>query len=371
VDRLNSRMLNTNKFKLGLFGLNCSGGLTMTKAPERWEASWDNNLQAARLAEDAGLEFLLPIGRWQGYAGETDTEGTSFETLTWATGLLAGTTAISIFGTLHVALVSPVFAAKQIVTADHVGKGRFGLNVVSGWNVGEFDMFGTPLLEHDERYAYTEEWVTIVKRIWSEQEPFDHQGRFFDLKGVISKPKPLGNSNPLLMSAGTSNAGRAFASRHVDCLFMIIIDLETIGKEITSLRALAPGRATGAYASGHLICRPTDKEAAEYHRYIVHEMGDWEAAEHAVAIKSKGGGQSIPKDRLSGFKERFIGGVGTYPVIGSYDTVARKFHYMAEAGLDGMAIGLVNYINDMPAVREEVLPRLERLGLRNSGDSKN
>ncbi|MDA0653697.1 MAG: LLM class flavin-dependent oxidoreductase, partial [Proteobacteria bacterium] len=82
MKRNQTRMYGPNKFKLGLFGLNCSGGLTMTKAPEYWDASFDNNLQAARLADEAGLEFLLPIGRWHGYGGETDTAGESFETLT-------------------------------------------------------------------------------------------------------------------------------------------------------------------------------------------------------------------------------------------------------------------------------------------------
>ena len=48
-------MYDGNKFKLGLFGLNCSNGMTMTKAPERWDASWENNVEAARLAEEAGL----------------------------------------------------------------------------------------------------------------------------------------------------------------------------------------------------------------------------------------------------------------------------------------------------------------------------
>ncbi|WP_052816623.1 LLM class flavin-dependent oxidoreductase [Sphingobium fuliginis] len=78
-----NRMKGANKLKLGLFGLNCSGGLTMTKAAERWDPSWRNNETAAKLADDAGLEFVLPIARWLGYKGETDTEGTTFETLTW------------------------------------------------------------------------------------------------------------------------------------------------------------------------------------------------------------------------------------------------------------------------------------------------
>jgi len=116
----------------------------MTKAPERWDPSWDNNLAAARLAEAAGLEFMLPVGRWHGYRGETDTEGTSFETIVWASGLLAATQRLVVFGTLHVTFISPIFAAKQIVTADHIGKGRFGLNIVSGWNAREFDMSASP-----------------------------------------------------------------------------------------------------------------------------------------------------------------------------------------------------------------------------------
>ncbi len=357
-------MQSSNRFKLGLFGLNCSNGMTMTKAPERWEASWENNLAAARLAEEAGLEFLLPIARWRGYAGETDTEGSAFETLTWAAGLLAATQRITVFGTLHVAFINPVFAAKQVVTNDHIGRGRFGLNVVSGWNVDEFGMFGRQLLEHDDRYAYTEEWVTIAKRIWTEDEPFDFHGRFFDLTGVLLKPKPQGGTHPMLMSAGSSAAGKAFAARHADCLFMVIVDPEQVARDVHDLRAMAAPRPAGVYASGHLICRPTRAEAEEYHHYLVHEMGDWEAAEHAVAIRTRGGGLSIPPERLPAMKERFISGTGTLPVIGSYDDAAQTLQRLAEAGLDGMAVGLVNYVADMPMLRDEILPRLERLGLR-------
>jgi FMNH2-dependent dimethyl sulfone monooxygenase len=362
-------MFDRNRFKLGLFGLNCSNGMTMTKAPERWEASRENNLEAARLAEQAGLEFLLPIARWRGYAGETDTEGSAFETLTWAAGLLAATRAITAFGTLHVAFINPVFAAKQIVTNDHIGRGRFGLNVVSGWNVDEFAMFGRDLLAHDDRYGYTEEWVTIAKRIWSEDVPFDFKGRYFDLSGVLLKPKPRDGRYPLLMSAGSSDAGRAFAARHADCLFMVIVEPDTVGRDVRSLREMAAGRTVGVYASGHLMCRPTRKEAEEYHHYIVHEMGDWEGAEHAVAIRTQGGGLSIPPERLPAMKARFISGTGTFPVIGSYDDAAATLKRLAEAGLDGMAVGLVNYIRDMPMLRDEILPRLERLGLRERASS--
>ena len=47
--RRSTRLHGPNRFKLGLFGMNCNGGLCMTKAPERWVESWDNNVAAARL----------------------------------------------------------------------------------------------------------------------------------------------------------------------------------------------------------------------------------------------------------------------------------------------------------------------------------
>jgi alkanesulfonate monooxygenase SsuD/methylene tetrahydromethanopterin reductase-like flavin-dependent oxidoreductase (luciferase family) len=355
-----TRMRNGNRFKLGLFGMNCSGSVATT-APERWNAGWLENRDAARLADAAGIEFLLPIARWLGYGGLTDRQGTSFETLSWASALLAATTDIVAFATVHVPLVNPVFAAKSCVTADHVGRGRFGLNVVSGWNLDEFAMFGAQLLEHDDRYGYSEEWVSIVKKIWSETKAFDYSGKYFDLKKVGGKPKPWADTRPLLMSAGSSPAGRSFASRHVDCLFMVISE-EMVADEIAALRAVK--EELGIFASGHLMCRPTAKETKEYYHYLVHEKGDWEGAETVIRKRLAGDGRSLPQDRLHAMMERFISGGGTFPVIGSYDEVAAKMKRLSDAGLDGMALASVNYLQEMPVIRDELLPRLERLGLR-------
>lgn len=358
-----TRMQDGNKFKLGVFAINCSGCLTMTTAPEHWVASWDNNVRVAQLADDAGMEFLLPLGRWLGHFGTTNTQETNFETLTWASGLLAVTKAITVFGTLHMALIHPVFAAKQIVTADHIGKGRFGLNVVAGWNADEFAMFGKDLLEHDERYAFAEEWLAVAKRVWSESAAFDFAGRYFDLHRVLGKPKPYAGGHPLLMSAGSSPAGRAFAARNVDCLFMVIHDVERLAQDIAEVRALA-GRPIGVFASSHLIARPTHREAEEYHHYIVYETGDWAGAEYMMSARMSGGSLSTPPEKVRALKERYISGSGTFPVIGSYDEVVATYKRLSDAGLNGLAVAMVNYIDEFHHLRDEVLPRLEHLGLR-------
>jgi len=356
------RLRNENSFKLGLFGMNCSASVATT-APEKWTADWQDNVTAARLADDAGLEFLLPIARWKGYGGLTDRQGATYETLSWASAMLASTRSIDVFATVHVPLVNPVFAAKSSVTAHHVGGGRYGLNVVSGWNLAEFGMFGAKLLEHDERYAYTTEWLEIVRRIWA-GETFDFKGRHFDLANVSSKPLPKNGEKPLIMSAGSSSAGRDFALANADCLFMVIDDDTRLKDEIASIHSVAADRKIGIYASGHILCRATPKETRDYYHYLVHEKGDWEAAEAAIVKRMAGDTRSLPLARLQQLKERFISGGGTYPVIGSYDEVADQILRLSEAGLDGMALASVNYVREMPIIRDEILPRLERLHLR-------
>ncbi len=358
-----TRMQNQNRFKLGLFGMNCSGSIATT-APERWHAGWEENLEAARLADEAGLEFLLPIARWQGYGGQTDRHGTSFETLSWATALLAATKDIVAFSTVHAPLVNPIFAAKSLVTADHVGRGRCALNIVSGWNVEEFTMFGVPLREHDERYDYSTEWISIVKRVWSEPEPFDFEGQYFSLKNVSGKPKPWGNERPTLMSAGSSPQGRRFAAEHADCLFMVVGEEKNLAADVSQVRSIDASRKIDVYTSGHLICRPTARETQEYYHYLVHETGDREAAESVISKRAAGESKSLSPELMSKMVERFISGGGTFPVIGCYDEVADKFRRLSQAGLDGMALSLVNYVREMPVLRDEILPRLQRLKLR-------
>ena len=111
------KQLDRHKLSLGLFGVNCSGGLAVTTVPERWVASWENNQKLARMADDAGIDFMLPLGRWKGYGGVTDHNASNFETLTWATGILASTQNIMAFGTVHVSLFNPVAAAKPMSIA--------------------------------------------------------------------------------------------------------------------------------------------------------------------------------------------------------------------------------------------------------------
>ena len=77
-----SLLAGGNALKIGLFGANCSSGRAVTKVPERWSGTWADNLRLARIADEAGIDFLLPIGRWKGYGGDTGYQEATLETVT-------------------------------------------------------------------------------------------------------------------------------------------------------------------------------------------------------------------------------------------------------------------------------------------------
>jgi alkanesulfonate monooxygenase SsuD/methylene tetrahydromethanopterin reductase-like flavin-dependent oxidoreductase (luciferase family) len=360
-------MYNGNRLKIGLFGANCSSGRAVTMVPERWSGSWADNLKLARMADDAGLDFLLPIARWKGYGGDTDYQGATLETLTWASGLLASTRRITVFGTVHAPLFNPVIAAKEIVTADHIGGGRFGLNLVVGWNEGEFEMFGVEQREHEARYEYAQEWLDVMKTIWSPKEDFDFEGRYFKLKGIRGKPKPVGGARPLIMNAGASDTGRAFAVRNCDAFFLQasrVSTQETAGfvskaKEL----ARAHGREIGVYTVGVITCRRTRQEAEEYYRHVILDNADFAAIDSILAMKNITP-ETKGREEFERQRRFYANGMGGLPIIGDADDVAKTLADLSHAGVTGIGMSLINYLDELPFFCEEVLPRLARLGLR-------
>ncbi len=89
-----------------------AGGCS-ARHPRRWSGSWEDNLKLARLCDQVGVEFLVPVGRWKGYGGVPDHNGSTFETITWATALLGATKRVQVFGTVHCPLFHPLLAAED------------------------------------------------------------------------------------------------------------------------------------------------------------------------------------------------------------------------------------------------------------------
>jgi FMNH2-dependent dimethyl sulfone monooxygenase len=372
----NAVIVHGNALKLGLFGTNCSSGRTYATLPERWNASWENNVRLAQLADEIGIECMVPIARWKGYGGESNPNGSSFESIAWACGLLATTQRVNVFCTVHVPLHHPVAAAKQMATADHIGRGRLGVNIVCGWNEDEFQMFGVSKHEHDDRYKQGEEWWSIVKRIWAGGEPFDYEGKYYQLRGVEGWPGPYGAKDPLMMNAGSSPAGRRFAIRHSDMHFDGVDAPEASIDRIaeTKRRARERGRDIQVWTPIGVVCRPTEEEAEAYVRYVV-DHADRGAIGHLAEMHANDARARTDTEGLrrrsrdSPIAHRVLAR-GAYCVIGDPDVVARELSRLRAAGFDGLALNFVDYLKELPYFAAEVLPRLERLGLRSAASQQ-
>lgn len=306
-------MFKNNPFLLGSFCSNCSNGMSITKIPERWVNSWDNNLKLGKMLDEAGIDFMLPVARWIGTPGEEiDFHGSVLETITWATGLLATTKNINIFSTIHTTVNHPVVLAKQLATMSQIGNGRVGLNVVAGWHRPEYEALGFHLPEdHETRYAYAQEWLDVIKKLWQEEDYFDWEGNHFNLKRVKSDPRPT-------------------------------VDVLTFS---------------------HVICRPTEEEALEYLEYAAQTNADWTAVDNVINMQFANA-HSFPHDLLTIIRDRFALGHGGFPLVGTPEQVADGITALAEAGFKGTTLSFVDYNAEFPYFRDHVLPIIEKRGLR-------
>lgn len=368
VDKFRQPVLNDeNRLKLALFGINLRGGVTLSDVEGKIEVTWSENRQLAEHADRLGIDAIVPVARWRGYGGAANLGDRSFETFTWAAGLLAATRRIQVFATFHVPLAHPVLAAKMCATADHVSNGRFGLNIVAGWYADELAMFGLTQRDHDERYEVADEWTQALKQLWTVEGEQDFHGNYYDIPRGVLDPKPLQKPYPVIMNAGTSPAGRNFAAKHSDLIFAGLTNFETAAKQIGEIKQLARdqhGREIRVFGRGHVVCRDTEKEAREYYEYVHRQAADYEGAANITGI-SKQHSQStdwtIEERKLL---EGMIAGFWAPPMVGTPEQVAQRIIDLQEAGADGVAVSFVDYFDGLRRMEEQILPLLVQAGMR-------
>jgi FMNH2-dependent dimethyl sulfone monooxygenase len=352
-------LFGTNKLKLGIFGLNVSSAGALTTAKDRHEIDWDQNVRLVQVAEAAGFEAAVPFARWRGFEGLSNPGGNSFESFTWAAGMAAVTSRIAIFSTSNVMTISPVMAAKQLSTIDHISHGRAVLNVVSGWFEKELRMFGVGDLGHDERYAYAAEWMEILLRLWTEKATFDFQGDHLSVLDGYQQPKSVQTPRPPIMNAAFSPVGHKFAGRWADVAFVSPDggNAESARQKVCAMRELAAGlgREMQIWVSASVMCAPTEQEARQELARYVEAEGDSAARDNVINWTM--GGAHIPEER------RKTVGSG-YPLIGTPEQIAGQMAALSHEGVDGLCLTWVNYERGLPIFVDEILPLLERADLR-------
>ena len=369
VDKTESPILGSpNPFKLACFSTNIGGGLLMSDVEGQPKAVWPEQVRIAQRAEQVGFEAMVPLARWRGHGGDTNPQHRTFETFTWAAGLAAGTQRINIFATFHVPTVHPVMAAKMATTIDHISNGRFGLNIVAGWNQDELAMFGVDQRDHDQRYEAADEWARVLKQMWETSGESDFHGEYFDVVNGFSEPKPVQRPRPPIMSAGISPAGQNFAATHCDMIFASVENPAKTAEKVAAIKAQARedhGRELKVFGTGYITCADTDEEAeAEYQRTII-DGSDWEAAKATMAkVMANVRSIDFESDQMQRMLESVLRAFFSTPLTGSPETIVRQLVELSDAGLEGMAITWSDFERGLDRYERDLLPLMIEAGLR-------
>jgi pyrimidine oxygenase len=340
--------------EFGVFLPIANGGWIVSRATPPLDGGWEQNRDAALIAEEQGFDFVMAMGKWRGFGGETGHWGRSLEAVTMMAGIAALTKRVKVWATLHAILHNPAVAAKMIATLDHVSGGRAGLNIVAGAYRGEFEQMDAwdASLDHDARYDLTEEWTKIIKRLWREPS-VTFEGKYFTFRDCASEPKPL--KPPFLICAGMSTRGFDLSVREADGCFIGGRDAPETAAASRRAKSLATslGKTIRTYCMMTVITAPSDEEAQA--RAKKYRDGLDEGAV-AGMLESYG----VPKNSAgNAMTARAQGAFMTQTVVGSPRACARQIEtFLRDCDIDGLMFIYDNYPAGLRVTGEEILPYL-------------
>jgi len=339
---------------------NVSGGLVISKIEQRTSWDIDYNRRLARLAENNGFDYALSQIRFTaGYGAEFQHEPVAF-----SHALLAATERIKVIAALLPGPWNPVLAAKQLATIDQLSGGRVAVNVVSGWFKGEFNAIGEPWLEHDERYRRSEEFIRVLKGVWTEDK-FTFRGDFYRFNDYTLKPKPL-QRQPEIFQGGSSRAARDMASRVSDWYFTNGNTLEGIARQIADIREKSAKNRHRVKigVNAFIIARDTEDEARSVLAEII-AKADPEAV-NAFGHEAKQAGAASPEGEgnwaKSSFEDlvQYNDGFRTN-LIGTPEQIAERIVALKAIGVDLVLAGFLHYLEEVEYFGKRILPLVREL----------
>jgi dimethylsulfone monooxygenase len=357
---------------LGLFLPIQAGGWSASQLPRTTDWSFDYNAALVRQAEDLGFDLVFGLSQWLpkgGYGGVLS--GEALDSFISLAAMAAITQRILLISTVHVLYGPwhPLHFAKFGATLDHIAKGRWGVNIVTGHRAVEHEMFGWSRIDHDRRYELATEFVDVVQRLWWETENFSYEGERWRLQNAYVTPKPQ-FGRPIIVNATGSDAGIAFAARYSDIVFMTsptgsAIDsaLESLPAHIARIKAeaRAQGRDIRTLINPMVVCRDTEQEAQAYYRAIV-EHADPESAPQGFGRFDSDAHAWRGRRGRDSHEQRALG--GNIQIIGSPDQVADYIVRLKQAGIDGIQLSFYDFRPDLTQFGARVLPLLRQAGLR-------
>ena len=272
----------------------------------------------------------------------------------------------------------PTATARMAATFDRLSAGRLLINVVTGGDPRQLAGDGL-FLGHDERYAMTDEFLTIWRRLLS-AERVDFSGEYLRLEGGEVQLQPLQKPYPPIYFGGSSAAGREVAARHADMYLTWGEPPADVAEKISDVqrRAAKHNRQLRFGIRLHLIVRETDAEAWAAAGQLIDRLDevtiaraqanfaryDSEGQRRQVELRGNGAGRSREALEVSPNLWAGIGLVrqsGGTALVGDAETVALRMREYAALGIDTFILSGYPHLEEAYRVAELLFPLLERM----------
>jgi pyrimidine oxygenase len=347
--------------QLGVFiPIGNNGWLISTTSPQ-YKPSFDLNRTIVQKAEGFGFDFALSMIKLHGFGGPSGFWDYNLESFTLMAGLGAVTSRIQLFATCAVLSMPPPIAARMAVTIDSISHGRFGVNIISGWQRREYTQMGIwPGSEHyRRRYEYCAEYVTVMQELWKTGRS-DFKGDFFQMDDCRCLPMPTADI-PIICAAQSDN-GTRFAAQYADYNFCGsggVNQPTLVAPSVARLvQATADtGRKCGALILQMIIADETDESA----------MAKWEHYKagtdvEALAYRDAQAEDDPNKDPYSQANKRRTMQIEKLPtnqgvLVGSYASIARMLDELSEVpGVQGVMLTFDDFVIGMEQFGTRILP---------------
>jgi FMNH2-dependent dimethyl sulfone monooxygenase len=332
------------------------GGWLRNVADEGMPATWDYvrdlAIRSERIGFDLTLVAELNLNDIKG------PEAPALDAWTTAAALAAVTRRLELMVAVRPTFHHPALLAKQAANIDRVSGGRLSLNVVSSWWKDEAAQHGLPFDEHDRRYERTEEWLTVVKGMWSRPR-FSHEGRLYRIEDAILEPKPVRVPRPTIYAGGESEAAKNLIARECDAYVMHGDPPETIARRIEDMRErrarLAPEAPPMAFGvSGFVVCRTTGEAA----RREVARITDVQASARGYSNYEQWLAGTKLEQRVS-LEDYSVSNRGLRSsLVGTPEAIAERLDAFERAGADLTLLQFSPQAEEMERFAEQVIPLL-------------
>lgn len=293
-----------------------------------------------------------------------------------ASSLVPVTQRIKLLVALRTSLGSPVSSARQAATLDQALKGRLLLNVVPGGDATELAAEGI-FLNHDERYAHADEFLSIWRRLLS-GETVDFEGKHFQVRQGRNYFPPVQEPHPPLYFGGSSDAAHELASRQIDAYLTWGEPPQAVAEKFADIRrrAAAHGRKLKLGVRLHVIVRETNEEAWADAERLISKLSDEDIAkaqQNYARMDSVGQARMAAlhggrRDKLEVAPNLWAGvglvrgGAGT-ALVGDAQTVAQRLQEYVDAGADTFVLSGYPHLEESIRFAELVFPLLGKAGV--------